>query len=70
MEAIDAELQQLAGDAVPCRGCGHGYPQHADAGGRCRVVINDRFPCFCTGFRWVDPGGPPVGSYADPPTPV
>jgi hypothetical protein len=66
--SIDQELAQL--EAVTCqRGhCVHPYPEHADAGGPCRHVVNDRFPCTCTGFRWVDPDGPAVGSYADPPT--
>jgi hypothetical protein len=67
VEAIDRELEQLVG-AVPCRRCIHPYPQHADAGGPCQEVINDRYPCSCPGMQWVDPAGPSVGSYADPPT--
>ena len=67
MEAIDLELAGLAG-AVPCQRCTHPYPEHEDAGGHCREVINGRFPCLCPGMQWVDPQGPAVGSYTDPPT--
>jgi len=67
VEAIDQELAALAGGAVRCQRCTHGYPDHEDAGGRCRQIINDRFPCLCPGMAWVDPDGPPVGSYGDPP---
>jgi len=65
---VDEELDQLVA-AVPCsRGhCRHPYPEHDDAGGRCGHVVNDRFPCTCQGFQWVDPTGPAVGSYTDPP---
>jgi hypothetical protein len=64
--ALDEELLEL--EAVPCLNCTHGFPEHEDAGGHCRHVINDYMPCPCPGMRWVDPGGEPVGSYTDPPT--
>jgi hypothetical protein len=42
------------------RRCGRLYSEHTGAGGPCQAT-------GCIGFRWVDPGGQPVGSYADPP---
>jgi hypothetical protein len=66
VDQVDRELAQLQ-EAVPCRRCTHGYPAHRDAGGPCGEVINDRFPCLCPGMQWVDPDGPSVGSYSDPP---
>lgn len=66
MDEIDAELAGLV-QPVPCHRCTHPYTGHGDAGGPCRVVINDRFPCLCPGMQWVDPAGPGVGSYTDPP---
>jgi hypothetical protein len=73
---LDVELDQLQAPALPCLSCMHGYPQHRDAGGHCGARIGGGaagaggivVPCPCAGFRWVDPGGPPVGSYLDPPT--
>lgn len=62
MEAIEEELAHLV-EPVPCRRCIHPYPQHADAGGACREIINGRFPCTCPGMQWVDPDGP-AESYA------
>jgi hypothetical protein len=71
-EDLDVELAGLVAPLV-CRSCGHGFPQHEDAGGHCRDVIGGwsspaaGFPCMCPGFRWVPLDGPPVGSYGDPP---
>lgn len=50
---------------VECRRdrCGHPYRRHAPGGAHCRV-------CDCSGFRWVDLDGPPVGSYAEAPHPI
>ena len=59
-------------DAVTCRGCGHGYDRHATPGGSCTSAVlpssSPAQPCLCPGFRWIDPGGPAVGSYTDPPS--
>lgn len=66
-------IEELTNDAVTCRrgGCQHPYPGHDPAGGHCRTPISNspayRLPCMCPGFLWVDPAGPPVGSYSDPP---
>lgn len=61
-------------DVVHCHGCGHGYPEHEPDGGACRAAEagpvlrrEGPLPCGCPGFRWVDPDGPAVGSYTDPP---
>jgi hypothetical protein len=68
VDSLDEELQELVqADALCCRSCTHGYPAHEDAGGHCRHVIAGVMPCPCAGFQWVDPAGPPVGSYGDPP---
>lgn len=50
---------------VDCAACGDPYRQHA-GGGRCRARDGDGH-CPCLGFRWVDPAGPAVGSYREPP---
>ena len=60
--------------AIACRGCSHGYLEHDNTGGHCGGRIGGfsapatALPCPCPGFRWVDPGGPAVGSYRDPPS--
>lgn len=55
---------------VQCQRCGHGYRDHED-GGRCLEGWLTRiFGCWCEGFLWVPPDGPPVGSYSDRPRPV
>jgi hypothetical protein len=67
-------LEELEGPAVLCRRCHHGYPEHAAGGGHCHGTIGGwsspaaALPCMCPGMSWVDPGGPPVGSYTDAPT--
>lgn len=69
LDDVDEELAELV-QAVPCRSCTHPYPIHQNTGGHCRHVINDAMPCPCAGFQWVDPAGPAVGSYTDPPDTV
>lgn len=70
------ELEELTAPAVECRRCHHGYPEHEAGGGHCRGMLGgwsspaSGIPCVCPGMQWVDPGGPPVGSYLEPPTPV
>jgi hypothetical protein len=71
---LEWELAELTGAApLFCRSCNHAYPEHEDAGGHCRGRVGGfsspaaAIPCPCAGFRWVDPSGPSVGSYADPP---
>lgn len=63
-------------EPVACHACGHGYPDHDPDGGHCTAELG--YPpvrrsgvlcCPCPGFRWVDPDGPAVGSYTDPPRP-
>jgi hypothetical protein len=60
-------------DELTCHRCGHTYPQHDPDGGRCGApvpgLLNPRAIAFCDcpGFRWIDPAGPAVGSYGDPP---
>lgn len=62
----------MSAAAVPCRLCGHDYPQHDPDGGHCLAEVGGELqhehavPCPCPGFRWVDLG-PSVGSYTDPP---
>ena len=73
---LDDELRQLLPPApapVRCRSCGDEYGAHPD-GGHCTARVGGvagglaaAIPCPCPGFRWVDPGGPPVGSYGSPP---
>jgi hypothetical protein len=63
--ALDEELLDL--EAVRCRRCTHGFPEHEDAGGHCRQVVAGVMPCPCPGMQWIDPGGPAIGSYTDPP---
>lgn len=55
-----------------CRRCWDPYGEHAPDGGACGAVKgeHEKVPCVCPGFRWVDPDGPPVGSYGDRPRPV
>lgn len=52
-------------------GCGHPYSEHNVHDG-CTAGVYDQhdawLPCRCRGFRWVDAGGQPVGSYRDAPT--
>jgi hypothetical protein len=49
---------------------------HGDAGGPVRVSAGGwsspaaAVPVTCPGFLWVDPSGPPVGSYSEPPAPI
>jgi hypothetical protein len=72
---LDTELAELVGGApaVNCRRCSHGFPVHEDAGGHCRGRVGGwsspaaGIPCPCPGMQWVDPAGPGVGSYTDPP---
>jgi hypothetical protein len=73
---LDDELRGLtpapAAAPLSCLSCSHGYPAHPDAG-HCTDRVGGfsspaaAVPCPCPGFRWVDPGGPPVGSYSEPP---
>lgn len=75
---LDAELAELVEEApaLRCRRCQTPWPQHGDAGGPLTLRAGGfsspaaAVPLRCPGFLWVDPGGPPVGSYADPPAPV
>lgn len=50
------------GEEITCRrpGCGASYSEHQRYGGACPDT-------GCPGFLWIDPEGPPVGSYSDPP---
>ena len=54
---------------VRCARCLDGYSHHDPDAGRCRATKGEHepIPCPCPGFRWVDPAGPHVGSYTDPP---
>jgi hypothetical protein len=71
---LDDELVELVlPGAIRCASCGTAYPLHGDAGGPVRVTVGgwsspaNAIPITCPGFRWVDPAGPPVGSYGSPP---
>lgn len=74
VDRLDEELQELTEPAVRCRRCGTPYPLHGDAGGPVTVRAGGfsspaaAVPILCPGFLWVDPAGPPVGSYREPPT--
>ena len=50
------------GEEIVCRrpGCGASYTEHQRYGGGCPET-------GCDGFLWIDPAGPPVGSYREPP---
>lgn len=69
---LDQELRQLEAPAVPCRSCGHGYPDHDAGGGHCSAMIGGwsspaaGVPCPCPGFRWVAVRGEP--DYDGPPS--
>jgi len=72
-EDLDVELRALtAAQPVTCRTCGTPWPAH-NGGGAVRVAAGGfsspaaAVPVTCPGFAWVDPAGPPVGSYSDPP---
>lgn len=74
VDDLDAELLDLVQEpAVLCRRCGTPYPLHGDRGGPVTVAVGGfssptaAVPLTCPGFLWVDPSGPPVGSYGDPP---
>lgn len=78
MSDLDRELLELVPAAAApaplrCRSCGDTYPEHPDAG-HCTAKVGGfsspaaAVPCPCPGFRWIDPDGPPVGSYGSPPT--
>jgi hypothetical protein len=72
---LDAELAALVAPAISCRRCGTPFPAHGEAGGPVTVRSGGwsspaaAVPVACPGFLWVDPAGPPVGSYGSPPTP-
>ena len=57
-----------AATELRCRRCLDRYSEH-DPDGHCQAVKGEHepVPCPCTGFLWVDPEGPPVGSYREPP---
>lgn len=70
---LDVELEELiAGTPIICAVCGVPWPRH-NAGGPVTVRVGGwsspaaAVPIRCPGFRWVDPGGPAVGSYREPP---
>jgi hypothetical protein len=72
--SIEAELLELVeGPALLCRRCGTPFPLHGDAGGPVGVRVGgwdspaNALRITCPGFQWVDPAGPPVGSYREPP---
>jgi hypothetical protein len=71
-EDLDHELAELLAQPVTCRRCGTPFPEH-NGGGAVRVAAGGfsspaaAVPVTCPGFLWVDPGGPPVGSYGSPP---
>lgn len=68
-------VEELTGQAVVCRLCGHAYPQHDDGGGHCRAHLigwgsaEHDLPCMCPHFRWIDPAPQPT-SYDAPPSPA
>ncbi len=72
-EDLDVELEELtAAQPITCASCGTPWPRHNR--GQAVVVRVGGFsspaaavPIRCPGFRWVDPVGPPVGSYGTPP---
>lgn len=79
MPTLEQELAQImreaaAAAAAPatCRRCGVGWPDHND-GGLVRQVVGGwsspaaGIPVVCPGFAWVEPDGPSVGSYLEPP---
>jgi hypothetical protein len=75
MSELDVELEQLVTgqEAIRCRRCRTPFPLHGAAGGAVTVRVGgwaspaDAVPLTCPGFLWVDPGGPPVGSYGEEP---
>lgn len=75
MDGLDVELVELvdAVRAVRCARCALPWPLHGDAGGPVTVVAGGfsspaaAVPLTCPGFAWIDPGGPGVGSYREPP---
>lgn len=66
------ELEQTAA-AVACARCAVPWTEHGDAGGPITVRAGGfsspaaAIPLRCPGFAWVDPAGPAVGSYLEPP---
>ena len=72
---LDSELRELEETlpVVRCARCGTPWPAHGDAGGPLTVKTGGfsspaaAIPLRCPGFAWVDPAGPGVGSYSDPP---
>jgi hypothetical protein len=72
-EDLERELAALVSPAIRCRRCQTPYPEHGAAGGPVTVAAGGwsspaaAVPVRCPGFLWVDPGGPPVGSYRDAP---
>lgn len=76
VDRLDEELAELQAPALRCRRCGTPFPLHGAAGGPVTVRVGGfsspaaAVPIGCPGFLWVDPAGPPVGSYRDRPAPT
>lgn len=69
---LELELLQLAAAPLTCARCRTPWPEHNN-GGAVRVKVGGwsspaaAVPVTCPGFLWVELGGPPVGSYLEPP---